>query len=116
MAADEPNFPPENRGAAPGAPPWQAMADAPEYKGLLRSKARFVVPMTIFFLVYYFALLVLVGYFPDLMKIKVGPCNLAYVFAFSQFIMSWAVAYAYVRAAARWDKSAAEIVRRFTTR
>lgn len=92
------------------------MAEAVEYKSLLRSKARFLVPMTIFFLVYYFALLVLVGYFPQLMKTRVGPCNLAYLFAFSQFIMSWLVAFAYVRKAARWDKTASDIVRRFTTR
>lgn len=141
MAADEPNSPPDptpsvgaptditrlgraqpkpahEQTASEDADPvqWNAIAETGEFKALLASKARFIVPMTIFFLFYYFSLLVLVGYFPDLMKTRIGPANLAYVFAFSQFIMSWAVAYAYTRVAAKWDRSAAELLRKFVTR
>jgi uncharacterized membrane protein (DUF485 family) len=92
---------------------WDEIAAAPEFKALLVSKAAFIVPATVFFLVYYFALPVLVGWFPDLMKTKIGSVNLAYLFALSQFFMAWALAFIYVKAAAGWDRSAASILTRF---
>jgi uncharacterized membrane protein (DUF485 family) len=92
---------------------WSAIAADPEFKALIKAKARFIVPATIFFIVYYFALPVLVGYFPDLMKTRIGPANLAYLFALSQFFMAWIVAFAYTRAAARWDTSTTKLLSKF---
>lgn len=82
----------------------------PEFRSLVRAKVAFLAPMTLFFIVYYFALPVLVGWFPDLMRRRVGPVNLAYLFALSQFLMAWAVAYAYLRKAAKFDERAAAII------
>jgi len=56
---------------------WDAIAATSEFKDLLKAKARFIVPATVFFVVYYFALPVLVGFFPETMKTKIGPANLA---------------------------------------
>ena len=39
-----------------------------DFRALVAAKRRFIVPATIFFIVYYFALPILVGYAPDLMK------------------------------------------------
>lgn len=69
-----------------------------------------MLPATLFFLVYYFALPVLVGYFPEWMRVTVwGPVNIAYLFALSQFVMAWVLAWLYVRAAQRFDSLAAEV-------
>ena len=88
----------------PEPPNWAALASTEEFASLLRQKRRFIVPATVFFIVYYFALPVLVGYFPEFMSRKVlGPVNLAYLFALSQFVMAWVVAWLYVRAAERFD-------------
>ena len=96
------------------AAPWDAIAASSGFKELLKAKARFIVPMTIFFVVYYFALPVLVGFFPDLMKRKVwGQANAAYLFALSQFFVAWAIAFLYVRSAAQWDKMAAAVLEKF---
>ena len=47
----------------------------------------------IFFVVYYFALPVLIGYARPFMEKRVlGPVNLAYLFALSQFFMAWIIA------------------------
>ncbi len=82
-----------------------------EFKDLLRAKRRFVVPATIFFIVYYFALPYLVGYHPELMQRKVWrEVNWAYLFAFSQFFMAWALAAMYVAKASGWDRQARAIV------
>jgi uncharacterized membrane protein (DUF485 family) len=92
---------------------WDEVAAQEEFKALLASKRRFIVPATVFFVVYYFALPVLVGYAPRLMERRVlGPLNLAYLFALSQFFMAWVVAALYVRAAGRWDKMARCIIAR----
>src|SRR5215217_5079347 len=92
---------------------WDSVAAEEEFKGLLASKRRFIVPATVFFVVYYFALPVLVGYAPRLMGRRVvGVVNLAYLFALSQFFMAWAVAALYVRAAGRWDETARRIIER----
>lgn len=85
---------------------WERVAAMPEFGRLLRAKAAFIVPATLFFLVYYFALPVLVGWFPGLMRTRVGPVNLAYLFALSQFFMAWIVAFLYLRKAARFDAQA----------
>ena len=93
--------------------PWKQIASSAEFKALIRAKIRLVVPATIFFIVYYFALPVLVGYAPRIMERKVlGNLNLAYVFALSQFFVAWVIAAWYLRAAARFDAMAKRITDR----
>jgi len=96
----------------PANPPdWAAIAADHDYKALLRAKARFIVPGTIFFLVYYMTLPVLVGFFPALMKTQVlGKVNLAYLFALSQFIMTGVMCLLYVRQARKWDRMNAALL------
>jgi uncharacterized membrane protein (DUF485 family) len=88
----------------PSAGDWDRVANMPRFKELIAAKRRFIVPATIFFVVYYFALPVLVGYAPEFMDQRVlGPVNIAYLFALSQFFMAWIVAFLYVRAANKFD-------------
>lgn len=94
---------------------WQALAREPEFRALLRARRRFVAPATIFFIVYYLALPVSVGWFPNLMGRPVaGPLTVAYCFAFSQFAMTWILLAIYVRRARAFDVAAARIRRRQT--
>jgi uncharacterized membrane protein (DUF485 family) len=87
------------------APDWAAIEQTPEFRALVRAKRAFIVPATLFFVAYYFALPALVGYWPGLMgRPVVGHVNLAYLFALSQFVMAWAVMAAYVRRARRCDR------------
>ena len=96
---------------------WNAIAAEAEFKDLLSAKARFIISATIFFIIYYFTLLVLVGWFPQVMDRKViGQVNLAYLFALSQFFMAWILAFLYVGAAAGWDRQAAALISRFRRR
>jgi uncharacterized membrane protein (DUF485 family) len=91
--------------------PWERIAAMSTFQALLVAKQRFIIPATLFFLVYYFALPLLVGYAPQMMETKlVGVINLAYVFALSQFFMAWILAAFYLRAAKRFDAMAAEVV------
>jgi uncharacterized membrane protein (DUF485 family) len=64
--------------------------------------------------IYYFALPVLVGWFPEMMsKPVLGAVNAAYLFALSQFFMAWIVAALYVMAATGWDRRVTQILGRF---
>ena len=93
------------------SPDWNRIASDPDFHALQRAKRRFIVPATIFFLIYYMALPILVGYWPEAMKKTVwGKVNLAYLFAFSQFIMAWVLAAIYVKVAAGWDRRAADVL------
>lgn len=90
---------------------WDKIAATEEFKALLKAKLKFIAPATVFFIVYYFALPVLVGYQREWMEKQVfGVVNVAYLFALSQFIMAWTVAALYVRAAGRFDKMAEAIL------
>ena len=94
-----------------GAIDWERLAASDRFRNLLKAKRRFIVPAMIFFIVYYFALPVLIGYARPFMEKRVlGPVNLAYLFALSQFFMAWIIAALYVRAAARFDKMAADVI------
>jgi uncharacterized membrane protein (DUF485 family) len=90
---------------------WDRLAASERFRNLLKAKRRFIVPATIFFVVYYFALPVLIGYARPLMaKPVIGPLNWAYLFALSQFFVAWIIAALYVRAAARFDKMAKGVI------
>ena len=92
---------------------WNAIAASEPFQQLLKAKRRFIIPATIFFVVYYFALPYLVGYHPDLMQRKVwGEVNWAYLFALSQFFMAWILAAVYVVVAAGWDRKAIDLLER----
>ena len=90
---------------------WERLASSEKFRNLLKAKRRFIIPAMIFFVAYYFALPVLIGYARPFMEKRVwGPVNLAYLFALSQFFMAWIIAALYVRAAARFDKMAAGVI------
>lgn len=92
-------------------PDWDKIAESQNFKDLMATKKVFIIPAFIFFLVYYFALPVLVGYAPSFMATKVaGNVNIAYLFALSQFFVAWIIAYLYVKAAGDFDKLAKDIV------
>lgn len=79
----------------------------------MAARRRFVLPATIFFLAYYFALPILNGVAPNLMMTRViGSVNIAYLFALSQFFMAWILAWLYIRRANSVFDRLAEAVRR----
>ena len=84
--------------AAGRADEWEGIEHTEEFKTLVRSRWRFVLPATVFFLVYYFLLPILNGTATDFMRQEViGHVNIAYLFALSQFVMAWLLAWLYIR-------------------
>ncbi len=102
---------PAGNESAPGKTKWDRVQEMDEFRLLILAKKEFVIPATVFFVVYYFLLPVLVGYAPELMSRKVwGAVNWAYLFALSQFFVAWGIAFLYVNAAKTFDKYGAHIL------
>ena len=100
---------------APQPTDWAELEQLPEFRQLVRAKRAFILPATLFFVAYYFALPALVGYWPDAMSTRVvGPINIAYLFALSQFVMAWTLMALYVRRARRFDEQADALLRRLS--
>jgi uncharacterized membrane protein (DUF485 family) len=96
---------------------WEKVAAMGEFKALMAAKLKFIIPATIFFIAYYFALPILVGYAPEWMKREVvGRMNIAYLFALSQFFMAWLLAALYMQAANRFDDMAKAIIKKAVKR
>ena len=89
----------------------EAVGKDPEMIELERRHRRFVWPVTAFFLIYYMSLNVLAGTSPELMGTKLfGQFTVGYLFALSEFLMAFVVAWVYSRwAARRMDPLAADL-------
>jgi uncharacterized membrane protein (DUF485 family) len=82
---------------------WIRVERTSAFKELARRKKAFIVPATIFFLVFYFGLPVLAGFTTILDSYAIGAITWAYVYAFAQFAMTWILMHLYVSRANRWD-------------
>ncbi len=95
---------------------WTKVANEPQFQELIRSKRRFIIPATIFFVLYYLALPILVGFAPTMMNRPVwGPVTIANLFALSQFLTTWVLLWLYVRRARTFDayeRNVVDIVRK----
>ena len=92
---------------------WKAIAAESRFQALHHKKSRFLWGLMIFSVVYYFLLPIGAAYFQELYKIKVwGPINVGLLFALSEFVVAWGIAFVYSRRAnAEFDAMASEIVR-----
>ncbi len=95
---------------------WAAIARNPKFVELHRRKSVFLFGWWIFSTVFYFLLPLGAAYTPDLFKIKViGNINFGYVFALSQFFVSWGIAMYYARVANKdFDRLTRELVQDIT--
>lgn len=74
-----------------------AESKSEEFQELRRTHRSFVFPMAIFFLVWYFAYVLLADYFHDFMSIKVlGNINMGIFLGLLQFVSTFAITAAYV--------------------
>ena len=93
---------------------WRRIDADPQFQELHKRKSRFLWTLMIFSIIYYFLLPIGAAYFTDLFKIKVwGPVNVGIVFALSEFIVAWGIAFLYARVASReFDPMADAIARK----
>jgi len=82
---------------------WVRVERTSAFKELVKRKRAFIIPATIFFMLFYFGLPFLAA-FTTVLNVKViGPLTLAYIYAFAQFAMTWIIMHLYVSRANKWD-------------
>jgi len=97
--------------AQPPSIDWDKVIADPRFQSLHRRKQGFLTGLMIFSVAFYFLLPIGAAYFQDLYKTKVwGVVNFGLLFALSQFVVAWLIAFYYSRrAGAEFDRAAAEI-------
>ena len=91
---------------------WVAIDADPRFQRLHAKKLAFLSGLMIFSLIYYFLLPIGAAYYPDIYRIKVyGVVNVGILFALSQFVVAWGIAFYYTAKAKDFDAMAAELVR-----
>lgn len=83
---------------------YSKIVQTKSFQELLRKKRNFILPMSIFFMVYYFTLPVMTAYSTVLNNEAFGGISWAWVFAFTQFIMTWTLCILYTKKAVQFDK------------
>lgn len=91
---------------------WSAIDADRRFQALHSRKSRFLWGLMIFSVIYYFALPIGAAYFTELFRVKLwGVINFGLLFALSQFIVAWGIAWFYARKAAEFDRLSEEIAR-----
>ncbi|MEH7239033.1 DUF485 domain-containing protein [Bacillus sp. JJ1562] len=83
---------------------------SPQFKQFLSRKNKFILPMTVFFMVFYFLLPIFTSYTTFLNTPAFGDISWTWIFAVSQFVMVWVLSGIYVKKAATFDKEADQII------
>jgi uncharacterized membrane protein (DUF485 family) len=93
---------------------WAAVERSPEFRELIAARRRFVLPATIFFLLWYLGFILLAGYAPDFMGRSVYEgLTVGYCLALTQFVVVGALGIMYLRRAERvYDPLAEKAVQR----
>jgi uncharacterized membrane protein (DUF485 family) len=94
--------PPPQKPSTPTPEQFQAVQQSEDFSRLRRSFRGFAIPMTIAFLVWYFAYVLLSTYAEGLMATPVlGNLNLGLLLGISQFVMTFLITWLYIRHANR---------------
>ena len=97
--------------ATPPTIDWDAVIADPRFQELHHKKQTFLTTLMIISVFFYFLLPIGAAYFQDLYRVKVwGVINFGLLFALSQFIVAWGIAYFYSwRANRDFDRMAREL-------
>jgi uncharacterized membrane protein (DUF485 family) len=87
---------------------WVAVERSHAFKEYARKRKAFLIPATIFFMVFFFGLPILAAFTTVLNGRAIGPLTWAYVYGFAQFAMTWILMHLYVNRANKWDRLVAQ--------
>jgi uncharacterized membrane protein (DUF485 family) len=95
---------------------WQAIEASPEFQELVHARKAFVLPGTIFFLVWYMGFILLTAYAEGFMSDRVYEgLTVGYCLALTQFVMVLVLGLMYLRRAEKvYDPLAAKAIERWS--
>jgi uncharacterized membrane protein (DUF485 family) len=80
---------------------WRAVERSPEFRELVRRRKAFLVPITLFWAAFFLTYLLLAALAPELMGERVLGVSLGFLLSVAQVLMTWLVAFLYLRRAER---------------
>lgn len=89
---------------------FEKISESQELKHLLKEKKKFLVPLVLFFMVFYFLLPVLTSYTKILNKPAIGSISWTWIYALAQFVMTWVLCSIYVKKSGKFDHLVNQIV------
>ena len=89
---------------------FEAVEQSEEFQALMTKRKKFVIPYTIFFLVFYFLLPICTSYTTFLNQPAIGDISWVWLFAFAQFLMTFVLCIVYVKKAGKFDEEADRII------
>jgi len=91
---------------------WEAINADPRFQQLHKKKTRFLLVLMLISISYYILLPIGAAYFTDIFKIQVaGAVNVGLLFALSEFIVAWGIAFYYSVEAKKFDVMAQGLIR-----
>jgi uncharacterized membrane protein (DUF485 family) len=97
---------------------WRAVERSPEFRELVRRRKAFLVPITLFWAAFFLTYLLLAALAPELMGERVLGVSLGFLLSVAQVLMTWLVAFLYLRRAERvfepLERRAASVAARTT--
>ncbi len=82
---------------------WVRIERTSAFQEFSRKRKAFLLPATIFFLLFFFGLPLLAAFTTVLNGKAVGPLTWAYIYGIAQFFMTWILMHVYVNQANKWD-------------
>lgn len=92
---------------------FEKVSNSQEFRGLMKAKKRFLIPLTIMFLSLYFLLPILTSYTTILNKPAIGSISWTWIYSIGLFIMTWILCMVYVKKAGQYDQTAQEIIQKY---
>ncbi|MFD4815895.1 DUF485 domain-containing protein [Peribacillus butanolivorans] len=92
---------------------YRKLIETEDFKDLLQKKKAFIVPVTLFFLTFYFVLPVLAAYTDVLKGEAFLNITWAWVYALLQFAVVWIGGIVYIKKSAKYDKMAKNILTKY---
>lgn len=89
---------------------YESIVESEQFKHFMKDKRRFTVPMTVFFLIFYFLLPICTSYTTFLNTSAFGDISWVWIFAVAQFVMTWVLCTIYVRKANSFDEKVEAII------
>ena len=89
---------------------WTRIVQSGQFKHLIKTKKAFILPAFLLFSGYCLLMPLLTAYAPRAMAGKVSGASVAYWFGISVILLAWVIVWRYVKAAARFDVLANDIV------
>ncbi|MFP3511355.1 DUF485 domain-containing protein [Peribacillus sp. SIMBA_075] len=92
---------------------YRQLIETEEFKELIQKKNAFIVPVTLFFLAFYFVLPILAAYSDVLKGEAFFHITWAWVYALLQFAVVWIGGFVYIKKSAKYDKMAKNILNKY---